>query len=66
MDEKIRSQFVEDVKLALEGYEYEQNSYIRYLDSRPNDEKKYKFLVDVYQHYFDDFVRNAANNNTSK
>lgn len=64
MDEKIRSQFVEDVKLALKGDEYVQNSHIRYLDSRPNDEEKYKFLVDVYQHYFDHFVRNAANNNT--
>ena len=65
MDEKIRSQFVEDVKLALDD-EYLQNSYIRYLDSRPNDEEKYKFLAGVYQHYFDDFVRNVANNNTSK
>jgi len=37
MDEKIRNQFVEDVKLALDD-EYLQNSYIRYLDSRPNDE----------------------------
>lgn len=65
MDEKIRNQFVEDVKLALDD-EYLQNSYIRYLDSRPNDEEKYKFLVDVYQHYFDHFVRNTDNNNTSK
>lgn len=66
MDEKIRSRFIEDIKLAIKDDEYVQNSHIRYLDSRSNDEEKYKFLADVYQHYFDHFVRNTDNNNTSK
>ena len=53
----IREQFIEDVKIALKDDKYVQQSYINYLDSLPTIEKKYEFLIDVYQHYFDYFVR---------
>jgi len=52
----IREQFIKDVKLAIND-EYVEKSYIRELDSKPNDEEKYKFLTEIYQHYFDYFVR---------
>ena len=55
--EMLRKQFIEDVKIALKGDDYVQQSYINYLDSLPTIEKKYEFLIDVYQHYFDYFVR---------
>lgn len=54
---RLRKQFIEDIKIALKGDDYVQQSYINYLDSLPTIEKKYEFLVDVYQHYFDYFVR---------
>lgn len=53
----IREQFIEDVKIAIKDEKYVQQSHINYLDSLPTIEKKYEFLIDVYQHYFDYFVR---------
>jgi len=63
MDEKIRSQFVEDIKIALKNDTYVEESHIRYLDSSPNNEEKYKFLVELYQHWFDYFIRNNETDN---
>lgn len=60
----IRKQFIEDVKIALKGDKYVQQSYINYLDSLPTIEKKYEFLTDVYQHYFDYFVRDNHKSNS--
>ena len=56
MTTEIRNQFIEDIKLAIND-EYVEKSHIRELDSKPNDEEKYKFLTEIYQHYFDYFVR---------
>lgn len=53
----IRKQFIEDIKIAIKNDEYVQQSHINYLDSLPTIEKKYEFLIDIYQHYFDYFVR---------
>ena len=61
--EMLRKQFIEDVKIALKGDDYVQQSYINYLDSLPIIEKKYEFLIDVYQHYFDYFVRDNHKSN---
>ena len=61
--EMLRKQFIEDVKIALKGDDYVQQSYINYLDSLPTIEKKYEFLIDVYQHYFDYFVRDNHKSN---
>jgi hypothetical protein len=53
----VREQFIEDIKIAIEDDKYVQQSYINYLDSLPTIEKKYEFLVELYQHYFDYFIR---------
>jgi hypothetical protein len=58
----VREQFIEDIKIAIKDDKYVQQSYINYLDSLPTVEKKYEFLIDVYQHYFDYFVRDKSNN----
>ena len=53
----MREQFIEDIKIAIKDDKYVQQSHINYLDSLSTIEKKYEFLIDVYQHYFDYFVR---------
>lgn len=55
--EMLRKQFIEDIKIAIKDDEYVQQSHIRYLDSLPTIEKKYEFLLELYQHYFDYFIR---------
>lgn len=64
MTTEIRNQFIKDIKLAIND-EYVEKSHIKELDSKPNDEEKYKFLTEIYQHYFDYFVRDnmSINNN---
>lgn len=55
MTTEIRNQFI--ILNWLSMMSTLKSLTIRELDSKPNDEEKYKFLTEIYQHYFDYFVR---------